>query len=138
MSVQREMEILSVIINNLDELHRSYMPFIVNGGLFVPTTNSYLLNHELFILLRLIDIPERLSISGKVIWITPANSDNYRTQGVGIQFYDGFLTSFWSCKSSELAWIKSISIFTDSYQLSNVSFSCAFSFIWEIAVSSAI
>ncbi len=88
MSVQREMEILSVIINNLDELHRSYMPFIVNGGLFVPTTNSYPLNHELFILLRLIDNPERLSISGKVIWITPANSDNYRTQGIGIQFDD--------------------------------------------------
>ncbi|HHZ69534.1 MAG TPA: pilus assembly protein PilZ [Methylococcaceae bacterium] len=88
MSVQRDLEILSITINDLDELHRSYMPFIINGGLFLPTKSTYPLNYELFILLRLIDHPERLSINGKVIWITPGNSENYRVQGVGIQFYN--------------------------------------------------
>jgi len=88
MSIQRDLEILSITINDLDELHRSYMPFIMNGGLFIPTKNTYPLNCELFILLRLMDYPERISINGKVIWITPGNSENYRVQGVGIQLYN--------------------------------------------------
>jgi len=86
MVVQQNSEIFSLVICNHDELHRSYMPLIIDGGLFIATKETFALNHELFFLLRLLNDSERLSFTGKVIWITPSNSENYREQGVGIQF----------------------------------------------------
>jgi type IV pilus assembly protein PilZ len=86
MVVQHDSEILSLVISDQDELHRSYMPLIIDGGLFIATQETFALNHEFFFLLRLLNDSERISFTGKVIWITPSNSENYREQGVGIQF----------------------------------------------------
>jgi type IV pilus assembly protein PilZ len=88
MVVQQNSEIFPLVISNHDELHRSYMPSIINGGLFIVTKETFALNHEFFFLLRLLNDSERLSFTGKVIWITPSNSENYREQGVGIQFFN--------------------------------------------------
>ena len=32
---------LSVVIGDKNTLHQAYMPFVKNGGLFIPTKNSY-------------------------------------------------------------------------------------------------
>ena len=31
---------------------------------------------------------ERIPVAGKVIWITPRNSEGYRSTGIGVQFSD--------------------------------------------------
>jgi type IV pilus assembly protein PilZ len=85
MVIQQNSEIFSFVIINHDELHRSYMPLIIDGGLFIVTKETFALNYEFF-LLRLLNDSERLSFTGKVIWITLSNSENYREQGAGIQF----------------------------------------------------
>jgi len=80
--------ILSLSIKDKNALYAAYMPFVTNGGLFIPTTRQYEMGEEVFILLNLMDEAERLPISGKIIWITPDGAEGYRAAGVGFQFSD--------------------------------------------------
>lgn len=78
--------VMSLNINSRSALHAAYMPFVKNGGLFIPTPKTYNPGDEVFLLLQLMDDPAKLAIKGKVIWITPPNAQNGKTQGVGVQF----------------------------------------------------
>jgi type IV pilus assembly protein PilZ len=77
---------LNVSISDKNGLHLSYMPFILNGGLFVKTKEIYTLGDEVLILLSLLDEPKKVVIAGKIIWITPKNAQGAYEQGVGVQF----------------------------------------------------
>lgn len=63
--------ILSLTIKDKSVLYAAYMPFIKNGGLFIPTNKSYKLGDEVFMLLNLMDEAEKIPVAGKVAWITP-------------------------------------------------------------------
>ncbi|NOT12138.1 MAG: pilus assembly protein PilZ [Methylococcaceae bacterium] len=78
--------ILSLSIKDKNALYAAYMPFVVNGGLFVPTNRDYEMGQEVFLLLNLMEETERLPIAGKIIWKTPTGSDGYRSAGIGVQF----------------------------------------------------
>lgn len=78
--------ILSISIKELSVLYSAYMPFVENGGIFIPTRKQYELGDEVFILLGLMDEPERLPISGRVVWLTPSAAQGNRAQGIGVQF----------------------------------------------------
>lgn len=78
--------IMSLTIKDKNALYAAYMPFVVNGGLFIPTNKNYQLGDELFILLTLMDEPERIPVAGKVVWITPVGSTGNRATGIGVQF----------------------------------------------------
>jgi len=80
--------ILSFVIKDKNALYAAFMPFVKNGGLFIPTSKRYELGDEIFLLLRLMDEPERIPVAGKVIWITPPGAEGNRAVGVGIQFSD--------------------------------------------------
>ncbi len=67
-------------------LHSNYMPFIKGGGIFIPTEKTFELSDEVFLLLTLLDDPERFAITGKVIWINHRTTPAGRQMGVGIQF----------------------------------------------------
>lgn len=85
-------DILNLELTEKASLYAAYMPFVENGGLFIPVrsgaTDNYALGDELFLLLRLRleDVDERLPTPGRVVWITPAGAQGQRTPGVGIQF----------------------------------------------------
>ncbi len=78
--------ILSLAIKDKGSLYAAYIPFIKNGGLFIPTNKTYKLNDEVFMLLTLMDETERLPVAGNVVWITPPNAQGNRTAGIGVQF----------------------------------------------------
>ena len=80
--------ILSLSIKDKNALYMAYMPFVANGGLFIPTNREYEMGQEVFLLLNLMEETERLPIAGKIIWITPPGSEGYRTVGIGVQFSD--------------------------------------------------
>jgi type IV pilus assembly protein PilZ len=80
--------ILSLAIKDKVALFNAYMPFVRGGGLFVPTVKQYTLGDEVFILLSLMEDKDRLPVSGKVVWITPAGAQGNRTAGIGVQFND--------------------------------------------------
>lgn len=77
---------LSLSIKDKASLYAAYMPYVVNGGLFIPTTKKYSLGDEVFMLLTLMDDNERLPVAGKIIWITPQGAQGNRSAGVGVQF----------------------------------------------------
>ncbi len=78
--------ILSLTIKDKAALYAAYMPFIQNGGLFIPTSKAYNLNDEVFMLLTLMDDKERLPVAGKIVWMTPAGAQGNKAAGIGVQF----------------------------------------------------
>ncbi len=78
--------ILSLTIRDKSALYASYMPFVKNGGLFIPTAKSYKLGDEVFMLLTLTDSKDKLPVAGKVVWITPKGAQGNKTAGIGVQF----------------------------------------------------
>lgn len=78
--------ILSLTIKDKAVLYSAYMPYLNNGGLFVPTNKTYKIGDEVFMLLNLMDEPEKIPIAGKVIWVTPKGAQGNRTAGIGVQF----------------------------------------------------
>lgn len=83
-----QQRILSFAIKDKNALYASFMPFVNNGGLFIPTTKRYQLGDEIFLLLQLMDETERIPVAGKVVWVTPQGAEGSRAVGVGVQFSD--------------------------------------------------
>ena len=78
--------VLSLNIREKAALYAAYMPFLKGGGIFIPTNRVYQLGEEVFMLLSLMDDPQRIAVQGKVVWITPEGVQGNRTQGIGVQF----------------------------------------------------
>jgi type IV pilus assembly protein PilZ len=78
--------LLTLSIKDRSALYLAYMPFVPNGGLFIPTNRNYKLGDEVFMLLSLMDEHEKIPVAGNVIWITPKGSQGRRTSGIGVQF----------------------------------------------------
>ena len=78
--------VLSLNIRERAALYAAYMPFLRGGGIFIPTSRSYALGEEVFMLLSLMDDPNKIAVQGKVVWITPEGVQGNRTQGIGVQF----------------------------------------------------
>ena len=78
--------LLTLTIKDKSALYLAYMPFIKNGGLFIPTNSSYKLGDEVFMLLNVMGEEEKIPVAGRVIWITPKGAQGKRTAGIGVQF----------------------------------------------------
>ena len=84
--VQARPSVLSLNISSKSALYAAYMPFIKNGGIFVPSTREYKLGDEIFMLLQIMDDPTKHPVAGTIAWITPAGAQGNKTQGIGVQF----------------------------------------------------
>src|SRR5690554_7485833 len=78
--------ILNLTIKDKAVLYAAYMPFIRDGGIFIPTQKQYNLGDEVFILLKLLEEPEKIPVAGKVIWLTPTGAQGNKAAGIGVQF----------------------------------------------------
>ena len=78
--------VISIAIKDKQALYMSYMPFVKNGGLFVPTKKDYNLGDEMFLLVKIMDEIDPVHISGKVVWVSPPGALGNRPRGVGVQF----------------------------------------------------
>ncbi len=77
---------LSLSIRDKNVLYTAYMPFLKEGGLFIPTKRTFSMGEEVSMLLTLIDEQESFTVNCKVVWITPQGAQGNRAQGVGVQF----------------------------------------------------
>ena len=73
--------LLTLTIKDKSALYLAYMPFVRNGGLFIPTNSNYRLGDEVFMLLNLMGEDEKLPVAGRVIWLTPKGAQGKRTAG---------------------------------------------------------
>lgn len=78
--------VLSLPIKEKAALYAAYLPFLTNGGIFVPTNKPYKLGDEIYLILTLVDDPTKYPIAGKIAWITPAGANNGKAQGIGVHF----------------------------------------------------
>ena len=77
--------VLSLSIKEKAALYAAYMPYLKNGGMFVPTTRPYQLADDVYLILTLLDDPTRIPVAGKVVWISPAAGGS-KTPGIGVHF----------------------------------------------------
>lgn len=78
--------VLSLNIKEKAALYAAYMPYLKNGGIFVPTAKPYSLGDEVYLLLSLMDDPSKFPIAGRVAWVTPQGAHNNKAQGIGVHF----------------------------------------------------
>lgn len=78
--------VIQLSIKEKGALYAAYIPMFTEGGIFVPSSKSYHLGQDVYVLLTLPEDPHRYPIAGKVAWITPPHATGARTQGIGIRF----------------------------------------------------
>ena len=83
---QNRPSVLQLAIREKSGLFAAYMPFLENGGIFVPTNKTYRLGEEIYLILMLLGDQQRYPVAGKVVWITPQGAGNNKTQGIGVHF----------------------------------------------------
>lgn len=79
--------VVSLALKDHAGLYAAYMPFLKNGGIFVPSTRPYRLGEEVFLVLSLFDRPQKYQVAGRVAWITPVGLAN-KTPGIGVHLSD--------------------------------------------------
>ncbi len=77
---------ISLKITSETMLYQAYMPFLKNGGLFIPTSKEYEIGEDVFMLLELLDESDKLPIAGTVVWRTPPGASGNKAAGVGVHF----------------------------------------------------
>lgn len=80
------LSVIQLAIKEKAALYAAYIPLFAEGGIFIPSTRSYRLGDELYVLIALPDDPQRYPVVGKVAWINPHSSAGHRSQGVGLRF----------------------------------------------------
>ena len=83
--------ILTCHIEDITTLYASYLSFVDNGALFVPSNLEQRLGDEVFVDFTLPNSKERLPMSGKVVWINH-KANAHRPAGFAVQIgkeYEG-------------------------------------------------
>ncbi len=81
-------QVVPVHLIDKNAVYAAFMPFVKNGGLFVESNNTFALGDEVFLVVRLLDAPEKFHLPGKVVWITPKGAQGGKKAGIGVQFDD--------------------------------------------------
>lgn len=77
--------VITLDFTKVNDLYSSYMPFVLNGGLFIPTTEPFRLDEEVGLNIGLPDDPNRYELDGVVMWLTPLGAQGGKPAGIGIQ-----------------------------------------------------
>ena len=77
--------VLPIDAMDRSKLHNIYMPFITGVALFFPTARPFDLGDEVNILLNLIDEPDKILLEGRVVWLTPKQSEGGYAAGIGVK-----------------------------------------------------
>lgn len=78
--------LLSVTLTSIAAFGRYYLDFVQGGGLFVPGNHQLVMHSPVCLILYLVDADQTMAVHGRVVWITPANAQRSRPQGIGVQF----------------------------------------------------
>jgi len=76
--------ILTCHMEDIETLYASYLSFVNNGALFIPSERVQNLGDEVFIAVTLPNSSERLPMNGKVVWIN-SKAQSGRPAGFAVQ-----------------------------------------------------
>lgn len=69
---------------DLDQLHASYLPFIIDGAIFVASQQPVELGQEIMVVAGLPGKPQKFPINGFVVWVNQVDKPG-RPQGFAVQ-----------------------------------------------------
>ncbi len=81
-----ELKPLTLVIKDKPSLKAHYMPFLKNGGLFVPTSRVIRPGELIQIQLQLLEQAEVFLVKGTLAWRTPVGAQEQKLAGVGVHF----------------------------------------------------
>ena len=76
--------IIQTTIPDVETLFACYMPYVQNGGLFIPSKEPATLGEEIFVLATLPEQSQKIPLKGKVVWVSH-KQNGLKMQGFGIQ-----------------------------------------------------
>lgn len=76
---------LRYIFPDLHALKRAYMPFVVDGAIFIPTDETVALNDLMTVSIVLPESQYEYTFTGEIIWISPKSSE---LPGIGVTCSD--------------------------------------------------
>lgn len=88
-SSKSKLPIIPLRFKSLNQLYKSYMPWLKNGGLFLPTSKRFEMGQEILMMVVLPEIREKFPAAGVVSWVCPQNTTGHNKPGVGVEFTDG-------------------------------------------------
>jgi type IV pilus assembly protein PilZ len=94
--------VLDVDVRDKKQLQAIYMPFLVNGGVFVPATKEYEIGETVYLQLHLFKEGDVYPVAGQVAWVTPKHAVYKRIQGIGVHFVDDEVARHTKQKIEEL------------------------------------
>src|SRR3990167_3613833 len=62
---------------NIQALNNAYMPFVRDGGIFIPTENEFHLGNLVSATITLPENQQTFVFTGEVIWITPKSTRRF-------------------------------------------------------------
>ncbi len=86
MTTETRKGIIAFSITDRGALYSSYMQYVTNGGVFVPTSRSYDIGDCVFVLLKIMDETTPFALEAEVVWITPPGAQGNKLNGIGVQF----------------------------------------------------
>ncbi|SFB91262.1 type IV pilus assembly protein PilZ [Marinospirillum celere] len=81
-----ETKTLTLNLKDKQALHAAYMPFLKRGGLFIPTSRSFLPGDRIEVNLQLPEEPDPIKVYGTMVWRTPVGAQGRKTPGIGVHF----------------------------------------------------
>lgn len=78
-------KMMALNLQDKTTIYNCYMPFLENGGLFVPTDDVFSLGEDILLAVEITDHP-KLYLPTKVAWINPARTSANRPKGIGLAF----------------------------------------------------
>ena len=79
-------KMIQLKLTDKSQIYNSYMPFLENGGLFVPTDDTLSLEEEVLLVLEIAPHHDKKYLRTKVAWINPVRTSPQRPKGVGLAF----------------------------------------------------
>ena len=106
MSAEENQQPLTHRFSTVGELREAHMPFVRDGGLFIPTDNQFHLGDTVTVSITLPD-DQTFVFSGEVIWITPKSiHSSQHHPGIGIQCNDDEGEAFQKAMQQSLSGLK--------------------------------
>lgn len=77
--------ITTINYDTVEKLYASYLPYIQNGAIFIPSNSQQQLGSQAFVAITLPGSSERMPLNGKVVWVHH-RSQGHRPAGFALQF----------------------------------------------------
>ena len=91
---------IRIDLSDKEALYHSYMPYVVGGGLFIPSKRMVEMGELFSIWLTLPEEEQEILFTAKVVWISQ-KQNGIKPQGFGVQFL-GEEAAFYKAKAEKL------------------------------------